>query len=112
MTTQRLIIAAGWLAAAVLAVLVGLVAISVIGDGLTGSSGRPLAESEVARQLAELPEPSSAPSPSPTTPATENPPAARNSTFRTSGGTVVVRCVAGSPEIVTMSPGRGYNLHE
>ncbi|MEV6630616.1 hypothetical protein AB0M54_07690 [Actinoplanes sp. NPDC051470] len=112
MTTQRLIIAAGWLAAAVLAVLVGLVAISVIGDGLTGSVGRPLPESEVARRLAAEPPGSTPPSLVPSPPPSVVPPASDNSTFRTPGGTVVARCVDGAPEIVSMSPGQGWNLHE
>ena len=108
MTTQRLIIAAGWLAAAVLAVLVGVVAISVIGDGLTGSAGKPLAESEVARRLAAAPEES-------TTPATPEPsPSSQRDTetSKTPGGTVVGRCVDGAPEIVSMSPAQGFNVHE
>jgi hypothetical protein len=111
MTTQRLIIAAGWLAAAVLAVLVGLVAISVIGDGLISSSGRPLAESDVARRLAAEPElESPAPSVTPSVPPSVAPPAA--ATFRTSGGIVTARCVGGDPELVSMSPSQGYGIHE
>ncbi|GLY93514.1 hypothetical protein Acsp02_07700 [Actinoplanes sp. NBRC 103695] len=108
MTTQRLIIAAGWLAAAVLAVLVGVIAVSVIGDGLTGSAGRPLAESEVARRLAAAPEESTTPAPPEPSPRSQR----DTETKRTPGGTVVADCVDGAPEIVSMSPAQGFNVHE
>jgi hypothetical protein len=110
MTTQRLIIAAGWLAAAVLAVLVGLVAIRLIGDGLMSSAGRQLAESEVARQLAAEPDPapsvSTAPAPS-GTPV----PAGESKTRRTPGGTVTALCTAGRPSL-NLSPEQGFEVHE
>ena len=105
--------AVGWLGAAVLAVLVGLGAISVIGNGLTSPETRPLSAAEVAdelaRQIAVSP-PASAgagerPSPSPSS-------AVATRTFPTRAGTVVGRCVGTRPEVVSMSPRQGYELHE
>jgi hypothetical protein len=105
---RRLIITAGWLAAAILAVLVGLVAISVIGDGITSPLARPLSQAEVERELAGA---SPAPSPSPsrvkTVPAS---PAPRS--FPTAGGTVVARCDGGRATIVSMAPAQGFSVHE
>ena len=109
--------AVGWLGAAVLAVLVGLAAISVIGNGLTSPESRPLSAAEVADELARQvnvspsastgtgDRPSSSPSPSPSSSA-----AAR--TFPTRAGTVVGRCAGTRPEVVSMSPRQGYELHE
>ena len=110
---RRLIITAGWLAAAVLAVLVGLVAISVIGDGITSPIARPMSRSDVERELAAQPPasspswsaaPSSAPAPSRSGSAPRS--------FPTAGGTVVARCVDGAALIVSMSPAQGFGLHE
>ncbi|RZU52998.1 hypothetical protein EV385_4882 [Krasilnikovia cinnamomea] len=42
----------GWFGAAALAVLIGLGAVRVIGDGLTSEAGRPRSEAEVAQTLA------------------------------------------------------------
>jgi hypothetical protein len=103
---RRLIIAAGWLAAAVLAVLVGLVGVSVIGDGLVSPLARPLSESDVARELAAEPAPSF--SEPPPTPA----PVSTSRTFPTRGGTVVARCAGGDPTITSMSPAQGFSVHE
>jgi hypothetical protein len=107
---RRLIVTAGWLAAAFLAVLVGLLAISVIGDGLTSQSARPLSEAEVTRELTGVtasPAPASAAiGPSPT------PSAAAARTFPTRAGTVVGRCAGNRAEIVTVSPAQGYSVHE
>ncbi|BFU45975.1 hypothetical protein [Krasilnikovia sp. MM14-A1004] len=52
MTRRTLLVTAGWLGAAVLAVLIGLGAVRVIGDGLTSEAGRPRSEAEVAQTLA------------------------------------------------------------
>jgi hypothetical protein len=112
-----LLMAAGWLGAAVLAVLVGLGAISVIGSGLTSPESRPLSAAEVADELArqvavspsasegagDRPPPSVTPSQSPAAPTV---------TFPTRAGTVVGRCAGTRPEVVSMSPRQGYELHE
>ena len=89
----------GWLGAAVLAVLVGLGAISVIGNGLTSPETRPLSAAEVADELARQVR---------TSPSV----AAVTRTFPTRAGTVVGRCAGTRPEVVSMSPRQGYELHE
>ena len=105
---RRLIITAGWLAAAVLAVLVGLLAVTLIGDGLTAPIARPMSQGEVARELAGQP---SAPPPatvSPSRPASTGEPSSK----RTRGGTVIARCDGGTPVIVSMTPAQGFEVHE
>jgi hypothetical protein len=109
---------AGWFGAAVLAVLVGLGAVSVIGDGLTTPETRPLSAAEVADELARQVQtaPSAAagagdrPSP-PVSPAVPSVTAASRS-FPTRAGTVVARCTGGRPELVSMSPRQGYEVHD
>ena len=109
---------AGWLGAAVLAVLVGLGAVSVIGDGLTTPETRPLSAAEVADELARQVRTSPSatvaagdrPSPSPS-PAVPSSTAATRS-FPTRAGTVVARCAGGRPQLVSMSPRQGYEVHD
>lgn len=123
MNNRALLVTAGWIGAAVLAVLVGLGAINVIGAGLTGHEVNPRSEAEVARALRELP--GAAASGTPTRSPAGSPPASAGTgdrptptssssvrTFPTRGGTVVGRCVGGRPEIVSMSPNQGFELHE
>jgi large exoprotein involved in heme utilization and adhesion len=103
-----LLVVAGWLGAAVLAVVVGLTAINVIGAGLTSSQARPRTPAEVARDLAAAPTTAaslgSRPSPSVS--------AAQPTGLNAHGGTVVARCVGSLAEILTMSPDPGFEAHE
>jgi hypothetical protein len=109
-----LLVTAGWLGAAVVAVLVGLAAVSVIGDGLTTPETRPLSAAEVADELARQ----VAVSPSASVGVGSRPPVAPSASasptlaFQTRAGTVVGRCVGSRPEVVSMSPRQGYELHE
>ena len=103
---RRLIITAGWLAAAVLAVLVGLVGVGVIRDGITAPITRPLSQAEVERELARIPPSPSAAAPSP---VREGP---APKAFATRGGTVVARCVDGAAEVVSLSPAPGFLVHD
>ena len=105
---RRLIITAGWLAAAVVAVLVGLLAVSVIGDGLTSPIARPISQEQVERELAA--QPSAEPSPSPS--VTRSRTTAEPMSKRTRGGTVIARCDGGTPVIVSMTPAQGFEVHE
>jgi hypothetical protein len=123
MGRRALLVAAGWLGAAVLAVLVGLGAISVIGNGLTSGSTPALSAADVDRQLREQTPTTSAPAPTGTEPAGTEPtgteptgtmpPAETEPTAAsTRGGTVVARCVGTQAEIVAMSPAQGFAVHE
>jgi hypothetical protein len=104
-------VAAGWFGAAVLAVLVGLAAISVIGAGLMSSSGtRPRSEAEVAREVAALPAPPPAPSGSESLGTNPSSPAPRS--FATRAGTLVAACSAAGAAIVSMAPAAGFAVHE
>jgi hypothetical protein len=104
-------VAAGWFGAAVLAVLVGLAAISVIGAGLMSSSGtQPRSEAEVAREVAALPAPS--PSPSATESLGTSPTSAAPRSFATRAGTLVAACSAAGAEIISMAPAAGFTVHE
>jgi hypothetical protein len=111
---RRLIITAGWLAAAVLAVLVGLVGVGVIRDEITAPITRPLSQAEVERELARTPPspsvPAASPSPSPSRSGAA-PTGAAPRSFPTRGGTVVARCVDGAAEIVSLSPAPGFEMH-
>jgi len=117
--TRRLIITAGWLAAAVLAVLVGLLAVSVIGDGLTSPIARPMSQDDVERALAAEPS-TAASSPPPASPSISpsaaaslgSAPAAEPLSRGTRGGTVIARCDGGRPVIVSMTPAQGFEVHE
>jgi hypothetical protein len=119
---RTLLVAVGWLGAAVLAVLVGLGAISIIGNGLTSPETRPLSAAEVADELARQitvspsatvgtgnrPSPSPSSSPSRSSPSAD----AATRTFPTRAGTIVARCAGSRPEVVSMSPRQGYELHD
>ncbi len=109
---RRLIITAGWLAAAVLAVLVGLLAVTLIGGGLTSPIAQPLSQSEVERDLAAQPSRPPSPSPTPSASATKSPSTAEPLSRRTRGGTVVARCDGGTAVIVSMTPAQGFEVHE
>jgi hypothetical protein len=124
MRRRSLLVAAGWLGAAVLALLVGLGAISVIGAGLTGDSTPALSAADVDKQLREQPSTSAALGENPSPGAGPSATAARPSPTkepagpaspavkRTRGGTVVARCVGAGAEIVTMTAAIGFNVHE
>jgi predicted short-subunit dehydrogenase-like oxidoreductase (DUF2520 family) len=121
MGRRSVLVVAGWLGAAVLAVLVGLFAVNVIGAGLTSSSTRALTPADVDKQLQEAPAvpasasppaSSAAPSTAPPTSASPSAPAGETAAKQTRGGTVVARCSGNQAEILTMSPASGFTVHE
>ena len=115
---QPALIAAGWLLAVVLAVLVGVVGIGLVGADLTSRQGSPVSQSQVEQELQGIgsaPPPSrssSSPSrsPSPSVPVSRKPtkPAASSRSFPTRGGTVVASC----ERILSMAPAQGFAVHE
>jgi hypothetical protein len=99
-----------WLAAAVAATAVGMMAVAAIGTDIFGGDDDPLSEAEVEAMLATRTRPPTEPTTEPTTaPATttsSEPPAP--TTIPTSGGTVLARCVPGGVEVVSAIPAQGY----
>ncbi|GAA0442746.1 hypothetical protein Aca07nite_63700 [Actinoplanes capillaceus] len=104
-----LVIVAGWIVAAVLAVLVGVVGIGLVGSGLVSRKGAPISEDEVERALDGLGGASPSMSPEPLTKETaKTGPPARGRSFPTRGGTVVADC----ERIISMSPAQGFAVHD
>ncbi|MDG4792908.1 septum formation initiator [Micromonospora sp. WMMD1082] len=108
---------AGWLATAVAATLIGLAAIQLVGESLTGTPGGVRSQEEIARALAE-PAPTGAPPPgtappgptaSPASPSAE--PGNRRS-FSTAGGSAVAECVPGGVWLEYWSPRQGYRVDD
>ncbi|WP_229401528.1 septum formation initiator [Micromonospora okii] len=112
---RRVLAFAGWLATAVLATLVGVAAIRLVGESITGTPGGVLSQDEVERALAS-PEPTSAgpgatPPPEAGSPTPDAPPAVgRRGVFATSGGTAVAECVPGGVRLVSWAPAQGYRV--
>jgi len=118
-----LLTAAGWGLAAGLATLIGVAAIRVVGEGLTGGpAGEVLSQAEIARELAATSGPTvigpatpspATPSPATSSPATPSPdptggPDAVRRAAATPGGTVVAECAAGRARLVSWAPAQGY----
>jgi hypothetical protein len=106
-----LAIAIGWIVAAFLAVMVGVIGIGLVGSGLlTSRTGEPVSENEVRRALEEMGEPSGSPSGSPSAEVTPSPatPAETARSVPTVGGIVVADC----RRILSLSPAQGFEVHD
>ncbi|TCB90966.1 septum formation initiator [Micromonospora zingiberis] len=109
---------AGWLATAVVAMLIGVAAIQLVGESLTGTPGGVRSQEEVARALAE-PTPaappgaatSAPPSPSGTPPSPSAEPGSRRG-FTSPGGSAVAECVPGGVYLVSWTPQQGYRVDD
>ena len=113
MPTSRTRLAAGfaaWLAAVATALVVGLSAVGAIGTGLLGPSQQPLTPAEVDARLAAT-DPAD-PTPLDPTPADPTPEEAATTpqVIATAGGTVLARCTAGRPEVVSAVPAQGFRV--
>lgn len=96
----------GWFAAAALATVVGVAAVSMIGTDIVGETARPLTHDQVTRALATA-EPVASPSPASAS-ASVSPRPGGSKVLGTPGGTVVARCANGLVTLVSWSPGQGY----
>ncbi|GAA4588135.1 hypothetical protein BJY16_008458 [Actinoplanes octamycinicus] len=109
---QRVVIGAGWVVAAILAVLVGVIGIRLVGADLTTRPGDAVSEAQVEQELGDLPAvPSSAPTtaaPATAAPTTAAPAKDAGRSFPTRGGTVVADCGG----IISMAPAQGFAVHE
>ncbi|PZG19429.1 septum formation initiator [Micromonospora craterilacus] len=121
MGRRTILAVAGWLATAVVATLIGVAAIRLVGESLTGTPGGVRSQEEIARALAEpvptVPAPStgvpttgpSGPTASPASPTAE--PGNRRS-FAGRGGGVVAECVPGGVYLVYWYAHQGYQVDD
>ncbi|WFE29358.1 septum formation initiator [Solwaraspora sp. WMMD791] len=129
MTRRVLLTVAGWCLAVGAATMIGLAALRVVGEGLTGGpAGEVLDQQEIARQLAAASVSPSAtamvpPAPSPTSapasPATSPDPPSPSPTdtavrqvAATPGGTVVAACDGALARLVSWAPAQGYTASD
>ncbi|BCJ58290.1 septum formation initiator [Micromonospora endophytica] len=135
MGRRTFLVAAGWLATALVATVIGLAAIQLVGESLTGTPGGVRSQDEVARALAE-PVPTTPAGPStgepaspaaPTTPGTSAAPDGQSPTavpaspsaepgnrrsFSSPGGSAVAECVPGGVYLSFWSPQQGYRVDD
>ncbi|MEU8409769.1 septum formation initiator [Micromonospora sp. NPDC048842] len=135
MGRRSILVATGWVATAAIATLIGLGAIRLVGESLTGTPGGVRSEAEIERALA-APEPapttgtasaapgsmgtaSAAPgstgtasaAPGSTGPAPSASSGARRG-FATDGGTAVAECGVGGVRLVSWAPAQGYRVRD
>nr|ACN38370.1 putative secreted serine protease [Micromonospora inyonensis] len=100
---------AGWLVTAVLLTLVGVAAIRLVGESITGTPGGVRSQEEVERALA-APEPSAASA----TPGAPPPTASARSgvprVFATTGGSAVAECGPDGVRLVSWAPAQDYRV--
>lgn len=117
MGRRTLLVTAGWLAAAVLATLIGVAAIGLVGESITGTPGGVRSQAEVERALA-APEPTSAAPAGPGLSASSSPPAVPSASpglrrsFSTVGGTAVAECVRADVRLVSWAPAQDYRVKD
>ncbi|MEU2611277.1 septum formation initiator [Micromonospora sp. NPDC007271] len=124
MGRRPVLAAVGWLATTVAATLVGLGAIRLVGEGITGTPGGVRDQRDVARALASpeptpltsTPGPAGSPTP-PATPANRTPSgspadAATRRTFATPGGTALAECGPAGVRLVLWTPAQGYRIKD
>ncbi|MEH0927435.1 septum formation initiator [Micromonospora sp. CPCC 205558] len=124
MGRRSFLVATGWVATAAIATLIGLGAIRLVGESLTGTPGGVRSEAEIERALAAPePAPSSTASARPGTtgtasagPGTTSPaPSASSGArrgFATDGGTAVAECGPGGVRLVSWAPAQGYRVRD
>ncbi|MGC4746677.1 septum formation initiator [Micromonospora sp. DT201] len=127
MSRRSILVAAGWVATAAVATLIGLGAIRLVGESITGTPGGVRSEAEIERALAS-PEPTPtattnvAPPGPGTTSATHPGPGTTSvaptassgvrRSFATDGGTAVAECGAGGVRLVSWAPAQGYRVRD
>ncbi|WP_406070470.1 septum formation initiator [Micromonospora sp. NBC_01638] len=127
MDRRSILVATGWVATAAVATLIGLGAIRLVGESITGTPGGVRSEAEIERALAS-PEPAptgttGTASPAPGTTGTASPgpgttgaaPSASSGVrrgFATGGGTAVAECSAGGVRLVSWAPAQGYRVRD
>jgi hypothetical protein len=113
MSRRSILVAAGWVATVAVATLIGLGAIRLVGESITGTPGGVRSEAEIERALASPePGPSGTPGgPSTATPAPIGSAGVRRS-FATDGGTAVAECGPDGVRLVSWAPAQGYRVRD
>jgi hypothetical protein len=121
-----------WIVGAVTAVGVGILALSLIGDGLTTRTVQPLTPDVVAREASAVPvDPAPAPATPSSTPGDDDPSgsappspprsapasatgqqASADKLLWSAGGSVIARCTGANVYLVSWSPEPGYRAHD
>jgi hypothetical protein len=114
------VVAAIWLAGAVVAAIGATAALTFAGAGLFGSAGQTLSQAGVREELAQQPAagPARPPAVAPATPRGSTSPspgtasgqAAAPREFTTQGGTVLVSCSGGRAWLAAIIPAQGYQV--
>ncbi|RQX01693.1 septum formation initiator [Micromonospora inaquosa] len=117
MGRRSILIATGWVATAAVATLIGLGAIRLVGESLTGTPGGVRSAAEIERALASPePAPTGTTGVAPTGPGTANPaPNASSGArrgFATDGGTAVAECGPDGVRLVSWAPAQGYRVRD
>ncbi|WP_328653668.1 septum formation initiator [Micromonospora sp. NBC_00330] len=117
MGRRSILVATGWVATAAIATVIGLGAIRLVGESLTGTPGGVRSEAEIERALAS-PEPvptgttgTASAGPGTTGPAPSASSGARRG-FATDGGTAVAECGVGGVRLVSWAPAQGYRVRD
>ncbi|MEH1164342.1 septum formation initiator [Micromonospora sp. CPCC 205539] len=111
MGRRSILVATGWVATAAIATLIGLGAIRLVGESLTGTPGGVRSAAEIERALA-------APEPTPATAAPSASGAAPTASsgvrrvFATEGGTAVAECSTDGVRLVSWAPAQGYRVRD
>ncbi|MEV4823417.1 septum formation initiator [Micromonospora sp. NPDC049274] len=115
MGRRSILVAVGWVATVAVATLIGLGAIRLVGESLTGTPGGVRSEAEIERALA-APEPTSAAptgtAPAGTASAAPSPDAGVRRSFATDGGTAVAECGPAGVRLVSWAPAQGYRVRD
>ncbi|MFC5922987.1 septum formation initiator [Micromonospora vulcania] len=118
MRRRPILVTAGWVATAAVATLIGVGAIRLVGESITGTPGGIRSAAEIERALAS-PEPAptgttgTAPTPG-VGPSSAAPSASSGPrrVFATAGGTAVAECGAGGVRLVSWAPAQGFRVRD
>jgi hypothetical protein len=122
---RRLLLAVtGWLAAAVVATVIGMGALRLVGESIAGTPGGVLSQEEVDQRLARATATPASPSASPASPSASpvspsvtapGPSTGASGTRRVlkaRGGSAVAECDGTAARLVSWWPAQGFGTHE
>ncbi|MET8257827.1 septum formation initiator [Micromonospora sp. NPDC005205] len=120
MGRRSILVATGWVATAAIATVIGLGAIRLVGESLTGTPGGVRSEADIERALASPePVPTAGPgttgtalAPPGTTSAAPSASSGARRGFATDGGTAVAECGVGGVRLVSWAPAQGYRVRD